>query len=156
MEMSARVRLVLTLHNHQPMGNFDGVFEGAYTDSYAPFLEVLDEFPEIPVVLHNSGSLFEWLGATHPEHLERLRATAKRGQTEILGGPYYEPVLSCIPRRDRIGQTQAYKRILEQTFGVPIRGMWVPERVWEQSFASDIVEAGIEYTLLDDTHFRNA
>ena len=34
--------------------------------------------------------------------------------------------------------------------------MWVPERVWEQSFAGDIAEAGIEYTILDDFHFRNA
>ena len=32
----------------------------------------------------------------------------------------------------------------------------IPERVWEQSFAGDIAEAGIEYTLLDDTHFRVA
>ena len=37
--MSNSIRLVLTLHNHQPVGNFDGVFEGAYRDSYAPFLE---------------------------------------------------------------------------------------------------------------------
>ena len=34
--------------------------------------------------------------------------------------------------------------------------MWIPERVWEQAFAGDIAEAGIEYTLLDDIHFRNA
>jgi alpha-amylase len=106
--------------------------------------------------MHNSGCLFEWLATQHPEHIERLRGLAKQGRVEILGGPFYEPILSCIPRRDRIGQTQIYKRILEQTFGVPIRGMWVPERVWEPSFASDIAEAGSEYTLLDDTHFRNA
>ena len=154
--MAHRVRLILTLHNHQPIGNFDDVFEAAYADSYAPFLDLLDEFPEIPVVIHNSGCLFEWLAVQHPEHIERLRSLAKRGQVEILGGLFYEPILSCIPRRDRIGQIQIYKRVLEQSFGVPIRGMWVPERVWEQSFASDIAEAGIEYTLLDDTHFRNA
>ena len=34
--------------------------------------------------------------------------------------------------------------------------MWVPERVWEQSLTSDLVEAGIEYTMLDDFHFKNA
>ena len=32
----------------------------------------------------------------------------------------------------------------------------VPERVWEPSFARDLVEAGIEYIVLDDFHFKNA
>ncbi|MDP1796611.1 MAG: DUF1925 domain-containing protein, partial [Planctomycetaceae bacterium] len=154
--MSGQTRLILTLHNHQPIGNFDGVFEGAYVDSYAPFLDLLDEYPEIPVVIHNSGSLFEWLVQAHPEYVDRLRTFIARGQVEILGGPFYEPILACLPRRDRIGQIKAYKSFLEQTLGTSVRGMWVPERVWEQSFASDIAEAGIEYTLLDDTHFRNA
>ncbi|HVJ86807.1 MAG TPA: alpha-amylase/4-alpha-glucanotransferase domain-containing protein, partial [Caulifigura sp.] len=61
-----------------------------------------------------------------------------------------------IPRRDRIGQIRAYSRYLEQLFGQTIRGMWVPERVWEQTFAGDITDAGIEYTLVDDFHFRGA
>jgi len=154
--MPGQTRLILTLHNHQPIGNFDGVFEGAYADSYAPFLDLLDEYPEIPVVLHNSGSLLEWMVQAHPEYVDRLRGLIARGQVEILGGPFYEPILACLPRRDRIGQMNAYKSFLEQTLGATVRGMWVPERVWEQSFASDIAEAGIEYTLLDDTHFRNA
>ena len=35
--MSKSIRFVLTLHNHQPIGNFDHVFEEAYQDSYLPF-----------------------------------------------------------------------------------------------------------------------
>jgi alpha-amylase len=34
--------------------------------------------------------------------------------------------------------------------------MWMPERVWEQPLASDLAEAGVRYTLLDDFHFKNA
>lgn len=154
--MSGNVRLILTLHNHQPVGNFDGVFEAAFQDSYTPFLNVLQDFPELPVVLHISGSLLDWLAANHPEYIARVREFVKRGQIELLGGPYYEPILSAIPRRDRIGQIQLYKRHLEGLFETKVRGMWVPERVWEQAFAADVSEAGMEYTLLDDTHFRNA
>ncbi len=154
--MSGNVRLILTLHNHQPVGNFDGVFEAAFQESYVPFLNVLQDFPDLPIVLHFSGSLLDWLASHHPEYIDRVRELVKRGQVELLGGPYYEPILSAIPRRDRIGQIQLYKRHLEQLFETRIRGMWVPERVWEQSFAGDIAEAGIEYTLLDDTHFRVA
>lgn len=154
--MSCRIRLVLALHNHQPIGNFDGVFEAAWQDSYAPFLDVLEKYPEIPIALHTSGSLLEWLVEKHPEYIDRVRMLADRGQIEIIGGPFYEPILATIPRRDRVGQISAYTRYLQKLFGVPVRGMWVPERVWEQSFAGDITQAGIEYTILDDFHFRNA
>jgi alpha-amylase len=154
--MTCRVRLVLAIHNHQPIGNFDGVFESAYRDSYQPFLDVLAEYPEIPISLHNSGSLLEWLVDAHPEYIDRVRALVERGQVEILGGPFYEPILASIPRRDRVGQIALYARYLEDLFGTRVRGMWVPERVWEQTFAGDIARAGIEYTILDDHHFLGA
>ena len=154
--MAASIRLVIALHNHQPVGNFDGVIDAAYHDSYGPFLDVLEEFPEIPISLHTSGCLMEWLVAHRPEYVERLRGFVQRGQVEILGGPFYEPILASIPRRDRIGQIQLYSRFLQQLFGVKVRGMWVPERVWEPNFAGDITEAGIEFTLVDDSHFKAA
>ncbi|MCY2966693.1 MAG: DUF1926 domain-containing protein, partial [Planctomycetota bacterium] len=154
--MSSRVRLVLALHNHQPIGNFDGVFESAYRESYAPFLEILEQYPEIPISLHTSGSLLEWLVKHHPEYVERVRALVERGQVEIVGGPFFEPILATIPRRDRLGQIRAYTQYLERLFGVVVRGMWTPERVWEQSFVGDVTQAGIEYTILDDYHFRCA
>lgn len=154
--MPPRLRLVLALHDHQPIGNFDGVFEAAFQDSYAPFLNVLEQYPDIPIALHTSGSLLEWLVEKHPEYIDQVRLLVDRGQIEILGGPFYEPILAGIPRRDRVGQIAAYSKYLEQLFGVRVRGMWVPERVWEQSFAGDISRAGIEYTILDDFHFRSA
>ncbi len=154
--MADRIRLVLVIHDHQPVGNFDGVFEAAYQDSYAPFLDVLSEYPQIPVCLHTSGSLMEWLVQAHPEYIDRVRMLVDRGQIEIVGGPFFEPILAGISRRDRIGQIRAYTEYLHQLFGVRVRGMWVPERVWEQSFVSDLVEAGIEYTVVDDFHFRCA
>ena len=154
--MANRVRLVLALHNHQPIGNFDGVCEAAYQDSYRPFLEVLAEFPEIVLSLHLSGSLLDWLVEHHPEYIDRVATLVDRGQIEILGGPYYEPILAAIPRRDRLGQIVEYSARLEELFCRPVRGMWVPERVWEQSFVGDVTQAGIEATILDDHHFRNA
>ena len=153
---SPRVRLVLALHNHQPVGNFDGVFEHALRDSYGPFLDVLADFPEVAITLHTSGSLLEWLVEHAPDYVDRVRGLVERGQVEILGGPFFEPVLAAIPRRDRVGQIRAYSRFLEQTFGTAPRGMWVPERVWNHTYTGDVAAGGIEYTLLDDTHFRGA
>ena len=154
--MAGSVRLVLTFHNHQPVGNFDGVFEQAYRDSYLPFLDVMQDYPEIPFGLHTSGSLLEWLEPNHPEYINRLRRMVGSSQVEIIGGAFYEPILANIPRRDRIGQIQTYTQHLNQLFNTNVRGMWLPERVWEQSFASDIAAAGIQYTIIDDYHFRCA
>ena len=152
--MTPSLRLIFAVHDHQPVGNFDGVFEQACRDAYDPFLEVIDEFPEIPITMHTSGSLLEWLEKHRPDYIDRLRQYVAKGQMEILGGPYFEPILASIPARDRVGQIQTYTQHLEELFETSIRGMWVPERVWEPSFTSDLVDAGIEYTILDDSHFR--
>src|SRR3990172_6116441 len=154
--MSPTLRLVLVFHNHQPVGNFDGVCEQAYQDSYRPFLDVFEEYPGLPIALHTSGSLMEWLAARHPEYLDRLAALVAAGRLEIVGGAYYEPILTMIPRRDRVGQIARYAEWLADRFATPISGVWVPERVWEQSLTSDLAEAGVRYTVLDDFHFKNA
>jgi len=154
--MNHPLRLVLVFHNHQPIGNFDGVFEQAYQDSYLPFLDVFEPYDRLQIAIHTSGSLMEWLDANHPEYVDRLASLVAAGRLEIVGGAYFEPILTMIPSRDRIGQITTYTSWLEQRLGATIRGMWTPERVWEQSLASDLVRAGIHYTILDDFHFKNA
>jgi 4-alpha-glucanotransferase len=149
------VRLVLAIHDHQPVGNFDDVFEAAYQASYDPFLELMESYPEIPFALHTSGPLLEWLVEHHPDYIRRVRGLVQAGRVEILGGGFFEPILTMIPHRDRVGQIRSFSNYLLDLFGQPIRGMWVPERVWEQQLVSSLAEAGIEYTVLDDFHFRN-
>ncbi|MEZ6127644.1 MAG: alpha-amylase/4-alpha-glucanotransferase domain-containing protein [Planctomycetaceae bacterium] len=152
--MAGTVRLILAFHNHQPIGNFDGVFEQSYQESYLPFLNVLERYPDLPFALHTSGSLLEWIEQAHPEYVDRIRQMVSRGQIEIMGGAFYEPILANIPRRDRVGQIRTFTNHLEALFSTTVRGMWMPERVWEQSFAGDVAAAGIQYTILDDHHFR--
>lgn len=154
--MSQTIRFVLALHNHQPIGNFTGVMEQAYQESYRPFLDVFERYPTLKIALHTSGSLMEWLASAHPEYLDRLGELVAAGKIEIIGGAFYEPILAMIPRRDRIGQIRAYTAWLERRLDAKVRGMWIPERVWEQCFASDLAAAGIQYTVLDDYHFKNA
>ncbi|MBA4019693.1 MAG: alpha-amylase [Pirellula sp.] len=155
--MSSSIRLALVLHNHQPVGNFDAVIEQAYQESYKPFLDVFADYAgKLKLSLHTSGCLMEWLAVKHPEYLDRLAEFAAAGSIEIVGGAFYEAILPMIPRRDRIGQIRTYTAWLERRLGCKVRGMWMPERVWEQSLVSEIAAAGIEYTVLDDFHFKNA
>lgn len=150
------MRLCLVLHNHQPIGNFSGVIEQAFYDSYLPFLNVLEEYPDIHVTLHTSGPLLQWMIQHQPEYIQRVASLVAAGRVEILGGPMYESILAMLPSRDRIGQICAYSQLLSATFQTDITGMWVPERVWESTLTADIAQAGIRYTLLDDYHFLSA
>lgn len=150
------IRLCLVLHNHQPVGNFDGVFEQAYQDSYLPFLDVFESYSDLKISLHTSGPLMEWLDERHGDYVDRVARLVAAGRIEIVGGPFYEPIMTMIPPRDRVGQITTYTRWLENRLGAHVQGMWMPERVWEQSLTGDLVAAGMKYTVLDDFHFRNA
>jgi len=150
------IRLALVLHNHQPVGNFEHVFEQTYQESYRPFLDVFERYDSLRIALHTSGSLMEWLDARHPEYVDRLAALVRQGRIEVLGGAFYEPILAMLSSRDRLGQIRSYSTWLEKRLGAAVRGMWIPERVWEQSYTRDLVDAGIEYTVLDDFHFKAA
>lgn len=154
--MQPMIRFSLVLHNHQPIGNFDHVFAQAYEDSYQPFLDVFEQYEDLRISLHTSGPLMEWLDQHRPEYMERLVRLVRAGRIEIVGGAYYEPILTMIPSRDRVGQITSYSRWLNERFQTQVRGMWIPERVWEQSLASDIARSDIRYTVLDDFHFCNA
>ena len=141
--MPPRISLALAIHNHQPVGNFDGVFEQAYQDSYLPFLDCFESYPSLRISLHTSGSLMEWLDEHHPEYVDRLAGLVATGRIEIVGGAFYEPILTMIPSRDRIGQIRRYTAWLEDRLGANVRGIWMPERVWEQSLTTDLVVGSV-------------
>jgi len=151
-----KFQLVLLIHAHQPVGNFDDVFERSYASSYFPFIEVLERHPAIRVGLHYSGPLLEWIERAHPEYFERLAALVKSGQVEMVGGGFYEPVLIAIPPQDRLEQITRLADYIEKHFSARPRGAWLTERVWEPQIPSSLAPAGVEYTLLDDNHFLGA
>jgi alpha-amylase len=151
-----KVSFALVIHSHQPVGNFDHVIEEAYQKAYAPFVQILLQHPRIRLSLHYSGILLEWLEERHPEYFDQLRELFDRGQVELLGGGYYEPILPSIPDADKISQLRKLADYLHRHWGKAPRGAWVAERVWEPSLAYPLAQAGVEYVLLDDTHFLAA
>jgi len=149
----SKLRLCFLIHSHQPAGNFEDVFERAYLHSYKPFLDHLLRHPAIRMGLHYSGSLLEWIEHAHPEFFEALRVLLERGQAEIVGGGFYEPVLISIPPADRLEQIRRMADFLEKHFGRRPTGAWLAERVWEPQLPSTLAPAGVDYTLVDDNHF---
>ncbi|MHB8639540.1 MAG: alpha-amylase/4-alpha-glucanotransferase domain-containing protein [Candidatus Acidiferrales bacterium] len=152
----ARFNLVLLIHAHQPVGNFDDVIEHAYELSYLPFVQLLLRHPFLRVGLHYSGGLLEWIEKTHPEYFKGLKKLVQRGQVELVGGGFYEPILIAIPKEDAREQIERLADYISRQFGQRPRGAWLAERVWEPQLPSLLASAGVEYTLVDDNHFLNA
>ncbi|MDD5005141.1 MAG: DUF1926 domain-containing protein [Candidatus Omnitrophica bacterium] len=151
-----KVNLLIAIHCHQPVSNFAGIFQDAFEKSYLPFLDVLEDFNNIKASFHYSGSLLDWLIQKHPEFIERLKLLVKEKRIEIIGGGYYEPILTTIPFRDAIGQIEMFREKIKEIFDCEFKGAWLTERVWEPKLPYILNEAKVNFTIVDDSHFKNA
>ncbi|MFL5401497.1 MAG: alpha-amylase/4-alpha-glucanotransferase domain-containing protein [Gemmatimonadales bacterium] len=147
------IRFAFGLHFHQPVGNFDHVFEQHVRDVYRPLLEHLSDRDFLPVVLHLSGPLLEWLESHDTAYLDQLGRLVSDRKVELLLAGFYEPVLASLPRADRVEQIQWMHEAVLRRFGTDARGLWLTERVWEPELAADLADAGVRYALVDDRHF---
>ncbi len=146
------IRFIFGVHNHQPVGNFDHVFEGHVRDVYTPFLSALVERDFFPIALHISGPLLEWIGAKGQQYLDLVGRLVADGKVELLLSGFYEPILAAIPRPDRVEQILWMRDALERRFGACAGGLWLTERVWEPELAADLADAGVRCVLVDDRH----
>lgn len=151
-----KIRFLFGIHNHQPVGNFPEVLEKGFEICYRPFIEVMARHPKIKWSLHCTGILWDFFADKHPEYFEAVRKMVKSGQLELVTGGYYEPIMQAIPDRDKAGQIKKLSFFLKKEFGTRPRGMWIAERIWEPHLAKPLAEAGVEYVVLDDTHFAAA
>lgn len=151
-----RVKLTFGTYNSQPVGSSNDQLEAAYKNSYRPFLKILYVYPKVKAAIYYSGVLLEWFESKHPEIILLINEMVKRRQIELIGGPFYNPILSIIPNKDRISQIEYLTTYLRKHFGKRPRGCWIPEKIWEPTLSSNIKNSGMEYTFLDDTLFRKA
>ncbi len=150
------INLVMVLHCHQPVGNFDHVFKMAMEKCYHPLLDLLNTHPLVRAGLHFSGPLLEWIERNRPESLEMIAAMTERKQVEMLSGGFFEPLLATIPVRDAKGQVRMMNHYLSRRFKSNPTGFWLAERVWDPALPLILEDTGMTYTVVDDTHFYYA
>ncbi len=148
-----QTKLLLGLHSHQPIDNFDSVVYEAIQKSYKPFFETVKNDDWFRFSLHISGWLFEFIKENDKELFSLIKSCHEKGMIEFFSGGFYEPILAAIPKRDRALQIKKMNRFLFNNFGVKPRGLWLTERVWSESIVENLCEQGIEYILTDDYHF---
>ena len=150
-----QIHLPIVFHFHQPVDQKDFIYEDVYQKSYMPLIDNLFHFKAIKFTLHFSGNLLEWFLENKPDFIDKLKVMAKRGQIEIIGGGYYEPIFAIIPYRDRIAQMKKLSDLIKKEFGLEVKGAWLSERVWEPNYPSFLNDAGLRYVIVDDNHFRS-
>jgi len=151
--LAKTVALLLGVHAHQPVGNFESVLDDAHARCYGPFIRVMHEYPDFRFAIHISGWLLEYMLEHFPDDMALLKEMVARDQAELFGAGFTEPVLASIPTRDRIGQITQLSQYLQEKLGEAPRGAWLTERVWESSVVPALADSGIKYVTVDDYHF---
>ncbi|WP_022670438.1 alpha-amylase/4-alpha-glucanotransferase domain-containing protein [Hippea alviniae] len=141
------------VHMHQPVDNFKSAIDKAVKECYLPFFETVYEFKGFKFSLHCSGWLFNKIKNEYNELFELIKELVFSGRVELFGGGYYEPILSAILPKDRIGQLKKLNQFIEDNFEVSPKGVWIAERVWDESIIEQLTDANFEYAVLDDHHF---
>ncbi len=150
-----QINFPIIFHFHQPVDQKVLTYEDVYQKSYMPLIDNIFHFKEIKFTLHFSGNLLEWFLENKPDFIDKIKVMAKRGQIEIVGGGYYEPIFAIIPYRDRIAQMKKLSDLIKKEFGLDVKGAWLSERVWEPNYPSFLSDAGLKYVIVDDNHFRS-
>ena len=92
-----------------------------------------------------------------PSSSSASRRLVARGQVEIVGGGWYEPVLAALPERDRVGQLDPDGRRAGASVRRPARAApGSPSASGSRTCRPRSSTAGYGWTVLDDAHFRAA
>ena len=85
--------------------------------------------------------LHEINSENHPEFAEAVGS----GKFEIIAGSLTGAALPLLPRRDRLGQLEAFAEACSARFGAVPVAAWLPESGWEPDFPQLLVQAGYRY-----------
>lgn len=145
-----KTNLLFGIHCHQPVDNFDRVIFDIIEKSYQPFFETLKLYPQFKCSVHFSGWLFEFIKKNNPELFSLIKELS--AQIEFFTGGYYEPILASIPSHDRVKQIDMLSKFIKENFNQKPRGVWLTERIWDDSIIDDLKECNIDYVIVDDYH----
>lgn len=145
-----KTNLLFGIHCHQPVDNFDKVVYEIIEKSYKPFFHVLKNYPKFKCSVHFSGWLFEFIKREEPELFSLIKSLSS--QIEFFTGGFYEPILASISSKDRIAQINMLSNFIKENFNQKPRGLWLTERIWDDSIIDDLKKCDIDYVIVDDYH----
>lgn len=127
--------------------------EDLYQKKYKKVLTLVYNSSHIKLVLYYSGPLLNWLAKQHPEYIAVLNELINQKRVEVLGAPYYEPVLPLLSISDSLGQIEKMTTLLRKTLKKRSRGIWIPGSLWDQKLVSNLCNSGYGYTFLEESYW---
>jgi len=77
-----------------------------------------------------------------------LTEMVRKGQIELLGGGFYNPLAPLISTQDMTGQVEALSAFIRKTFGKRPSGAWLYEYAWTPSLPAVLQNSKIQYSFL--------
>jgi hypothetical protein len=124
--------------------------------SYLPTCELFLGRPWAKAVLEYSGYTLEVLSRDYPQVIERVRTLIQRGQVELCGSTYANPILPLIPLDHARKQILAFRDIYDDLFGdlgIEPVGFYPQEFAVDPSLVPLIREAGYEWVPVFLNHY---
>ena len=149
-ETLQKTNLLLGFHGHL---SSDTERELDHIKNYVELITLLNNFQNLKITIHFSGSLISYLDKNFSDFSNKIRTLLDRNQIELFGGGRYEPIFPFIPKEDRQSQLLLMNRLLDHTFGYTPNGAWITESVWEPSLALDFAKSRIQYACLSKDYF---
>ncbi len=135
-------------HFHQPHFQLHKTREEAFTNSYLPWLKLLQDAVNLDsfyINLHFSGPFLYWIRDQKKEYLDAFNRLMTSGKVGIIGGLADEPFIQLSSRvDDYLYQLKKYDQLIRDTIGISAsdwQGIHLVERECGESVLREITRA---------------
>ena len=125
--------------------------EKEYQKVYKPLVKFLFAHPDFHFTFYFAGPSLQFYKKKKSEFITLLKQLSERNQIELLGGGFYDPVLSLLYAADRNGQLDLLSSEIRQTIGKRPRGASLFADCWDCSLVNNLSTCGIEFVTLDSS-----
>ncbi|MCJ7792906.1 MAG: hypothetical protein MUP45_02930 [Candidatus Marinimicrobia bacterium] len=122
-------------------------------ESYLPTLKGLLKIPQSKIAFNFTGVTLEILEKEYPEIIDLIKKGIEKGQFELLGFAYSQPILPLIQEIDINLHIKKHLELLERLLGVKNpQGFFLPEAAWSPNLAPILKKFGFSWTMIDYDH----
>ncbi len=147
------VKFVMLLHFNQ---NFVPYLDFVALGYYNRLISVLRKFPQIPVVIHFSGTALCGTQWFNPSLIEMIKQGVKKGQFQLAESLYSQAIPYSISREEISLNIEIHRNILQEIFGEYENGIfWNPERIWHPDLLNIFESEKIKYSFIEDDVIKN-
>ncbi|MHA2168741.1 MAG: hypothetical protein ACXAB7_02410 [Candidatus Kariarchaeaceae archaeon] len=154
-----RIRLMVVLHAYQPPYPIQKseIVRRIIENCYRPFLENLENYPNVKFLLNINASLTEILLEEAPEIIDLISRAAIAGQIDFLESGAYHPIFPLISVEHAKLQLELNNSINSKAFGTSYnpKGVWPPELAVDERMLRLFGSMGYEYAIIPENSVPN-